>query len=108
MSFAQDQNAAVLLDGTFVKEMVNKQEDAGGRIVETVTYICGPRQFQGGCPGQTSPNEVGNVCQGARAPDVHQHTITRSEVRVKKSSSGRVTATLQEGDSYFPKSGGGI
>ena len=39
MSFAQDQNAAVLLDGTFVKEMVNKQEDAGGRIVETVTYV---------------------------------------------------------------------
>ena len=58
MSFAQDQDAAVLLDGTFVKEMVNKQEDAGGRIVETVTYV-DQGSFKVDAQGRLHPTKLG-------------------------------------------------
>ena len=58
VSFAQDQDAAVLLDGTFVKEMVNKQEDAGGRIVETVTYV-DQGSFKVDAQGRLHPTKLG-------------------------------------------------
>ena len=39
ISGAKDQEAAVLLDTTFFKEIISKSADAGGRMVEKVNYL---------------------------------------------------------------------